>query len=213
MGYSAAGFDVVGIDVKRQRRYPFPHFVGDAVRALWDNPSVKRFDVIHASPPCQTYSITQHTHGAQHADLVDDTRDALIALGLPYVIENVEGAPLIDPLTLCGTEFNLTTTDVDGEWLYLRRHRLFESNVPLVNNGGCECIRYERDSRYRCAGVYGGGSADKVHAQFVRKGGYTPGKEVQQRLMQIDWMTRYGLNQALPPVYTEHVGRQLLNAL
>src|SRR4051812_9767099 len=98
-GYARAGFDVVGVDLDPQPRYPHPFEQGDALEYVKANGH--QFDVVHASPPCQAYSITRHTHHVTHPELIEPTRAALVATGLPYVIENVEGAPLLDPVTLC----------------------------------------------------------------------------------------------------------------
>ena len=207
-GYARAGFVVVGVDLDARfaKRYPFEFHAGDAIEYVREHGH--EFDAIHASPPCQAYSITKHTHSNTHPMLIDPTREALIATGLPYVIENVIGAPLRDPLMLCGSEFNLTTIDTDELPLRLERHRLFESNVFLYGNGGCR-----HDRRVQVAGAYGGGSSDRRHAKEVRRGGYTPAKEVRAALLGIDWMTLHGMSQSIPPAYTEHIGRQLLDAM
>lgn len=207
MGYHRAGFEVVGVDIDPQPRYPFEFHQADAmeyVAAHWSE-----FDVIHASPPCQAYSITRNAHDANHPDLLEPTRDALIATGLPYVIENVEGAPLIDPLTLCGTEFGLRARDVDGVELALKRHRLFESNVFLMGAGGCE------HDGTPWAGVYGGSRhrTPEHRDNPERRGGYTPARPVRASLLGVDWMNDYELAQAIPPAYTEHIGHQLIAAL
>lgn len=234
MGYHRAGFAVYGVDLFRYRdasgklkgfsrkRYPFASHQGDVLvvirrlllgeaipfthtdgRVEWL--TLADFDAIVGSPPCQAYSITKHTHSNEHAMLIDPVRDFMIATGKPWVIENVVGAPLRNPLMLCGSEFDLTATDTDGTPLRLERHRLFESNVFLVGNGGC---RHNR--KIQVAGAYGGGSADRAHAKFVRRGGYTPAAAVRGQLLGIDWMTMGGLSQSIPPAYTEHIGRQLI---
>jgi DNA (cytosine-5)-methyltransferase 1 len=206
VGYARAGFDVTGVDIEKQARYPFTFVQGDALEYVLNHGH--EYDVIHASPPCQAYSITRHTHHVQHPDLLAPTRDALRATGRPYVIENVAGAPLLEPLQLCGSEFDLSTTDHDGTPLRLQRHRLFESNVFLVGNGGCR-----HDDRVQVGGAYGGGSQDRIHAKTVRRGGYTPPKDVRAALLGIDWMTLHGLAQSIPPAYTEFIGHQLLEAM
>lgn len=226
-GYAHAGFDVYGLDLfvdYTQARYPFPSHRGDAILGLTrllagehltfaDNAlRLADFAAIAASPPCQAYSITKHSHSNEHPDLIGPVRYLLQATGLPYVMENVVGAPLDTPLTLCGTEFDLTATDDDGRPLHLRRHRLFESNVFLIGNGGCRCTEYKRRG-YGVGGVYGGGSVDRQHAKEVRRGGYTPGKHVRAALIGADWMTQHGLSQAIPPAYTAHIGRQVLEAI
>jgi DNA (cytosine-5)-methyltransferase 1 len=209
VGYNRAGFDVVGVDHKPQRRYPFEFVHADALSYLADH--AHEYDAVHASPPCQAYSITRHAHDKDHPDLLEPTRDALLATGLPYVIENVVGAPLRNPITLCGAAFDLVASDTDGVPLVLRRHRLFESNVFLAPVE-CECLIY-KDRGYRIAGAYGGGSQDREHAQFVRRGGYTPARQIRAQLIGAEWMTLDGLSQAIPPAYTQHVGAWLLEAL
>lgn len=238
-GYHRAGFDVYGIDLfqyldkdgKRRgytrSRYPFASWQGDAILALvrllsgealpfshkdgtveWLR--LSDFAAIAGSPPCQFYSITKHSHSNEHPDLVGPVRYLLQQTGLPYVMENVPGAPLATPLTLCGTEFNLVADDDDGRQLHLKRHRLFESNVLLYGNGGCRCLDFRRRG-IGVGGAYGGGSVDRQHAKEVRRGGYTPGKHVREALLGIDWMTQNGLSQSIPPAYTEHIGRQLMS--
>lgn len=126
--------------------------------------------------------------------------------GLPYIIENVPGAPLHDPLVLCGSMFHLRAPDLDGTPLALRRHRLFESNLWLLPPGGCM-----HDST-RVAGVYGGGSRSPNAPSRMtnRRGGYVPVAEVSRALLGIDWMNRDELAQSIPPAYTEWLGHQLL---
>jgi len=208
MGYHRAGFEVVGIDIAPQPHYPFEFHQADALEYLAEHGH--EFDVIHASPPCQLYSVTRNaSQKDDYPDLVAPTRNLLVASGKPWVIENVEGAPLIGSLLLCGTEFGLRAFDVDGEPLALRRHRLFESNVFLMGAGGCF-----HDTTI-VAGVYGG-SRHRTPAQrdaATRRGGYTPPTQIRAELMGIDWMTQYELSQAIPPAYTEFIGAQLMTAL
>lgn len=213
VGYARAGFDVVGVDIVEQPRYPFEFVKGDAVQYAIDH--AHEFDVIHASPPCQAYSITKHSHGKEHPDLVQPTREALRASGKPYVIENVVGAPLLEPLLLCGTMFGLRAEDEDGTPLQLQRHRLFESNVFLMAPANCF-----HDPAVRIAGVYGGGTADrrKVEQRVPRtdghrRGGYTPAASVRRALMDMPWATMHGTSQAIPPAYTEFIGGQLMHHL
>lgn len=208
MGYHQAGFNVVGVDITHQRRYPFTFVQADAIEYVKEHGN--EFDAIHASPPCQAYSIaTAGTPGARvnYPDLIIPTRDALIATGRPYVIENVVGAPLRNPLRLCGSEFDLHATDDDGTPLRLERHRLFESNVWLMGASGCA-----HDSR-EVGGVYGGGRSDSHEAKHVRRGGYTPAKHVRAQLIGADWMTLHGLSQSIPPAYTRFIGEQLIDHL
>lgn len=227
MGYHLAGFDVYGVDLfdkHSQSRYPFPSFKGDAILALVrllagerlafnNGESFDIFDFVAkaASPPCQAYSITKHSHNKEHPDLLNAVRWLLRQSGSPYIIENVPGAPMDSPVTLCGAAFGLTAVDGDGTALVLKRHRLFESNIFLAPIE-CACSIY-KDRGYQVGGVYGGGSADRTHAREVRRGGYTPAREVRAGLIGADWMTLAGLSQAIPPAYTQYLGEQLIEHL
>ena len=195
-GYQFAGFEVIGIDIRTQPRYAGDAFVrGDVMEYL----SLPRwwtgFDVIHASPPCQKFSITANLARAQgkkasNVDLLTPIRPLLEATGRPYVIENVKGAPLRDPLVLCGSTFGLG----------VRRHRLFESNVALMGAGPC---RHKEQGRP--IGIYYSIGDD------IPKGGRTATSlEEGQAAMGVDWMTWNELKEAVPPAFTEHIGRQLL---
>ena len=134
VGYNRAGFDVVGVDAAPMPRYPFEFHQGDALEYLTAHGH--EFEAIHASPPCQFYSNLRHMPNAKktHLDLVAPTRAALVTTDKPDVIENVPGAPLLNPTMLCGTMFGLGTGEAD-----LRRHRLFETNWPLVLYFGMFC--------------------------------------------------------------------------
>ena len=204
MGYARAGFEVVGVDIEAQPRYPFEFVQTDALEYLTEH--AHEFDAVHASPPCQAYSVTKHSHSIEHPDLLEPTRLALEATGLPYIIENVPGAPLLDPVLLCGSMFGLKAPDDDGKLLALRRHRLFESNVWLMGAGGCA------HDATPVGGSYGGGRhrrpADRDRS---RRGGYTPAVHVRAALLGIDWpMNQHELAQAIPPAYTEFLGDQLM---
>jgi DNA (cytosine-5)-methyltransferase 1 len=194
MGYANAGFDVVGVDIKKQKRYPFEFIQADALEVMADKNFLRSFDVIAASPPCQTHSRTKHLRDAQgkttsKIDLIPQTRAALQDSGLPYVIENVPGAPLVNPIVLCGSSFGLR----------VRRHRLFESNVPLV---GLHC---DHRKQGRPVGVYGS-MRDEIPS-----GGKTADTIEQAReAMGIDWMIWPELVEAIPPAYTEFLGAQLI---
>lgn len=214
VGYERAGFEVVGVDLEQRfaKRYPFEFHAADALGwldAMLRDPY--HFDAVHASPPCQHASAGTRASAdrSRYPKLIEPVRERLEALGLPYVIENVAGSALRNPLVLCGTEFGLTTVDEDGTPLEMWRHRHFESNVLLHGNGGCQHGRYAK----QVAGSYGGARRDKREAREIRKGGYVPAKHVQERLLGIHWMTEHGLHQSVPPSYTEHIGRQLLEAV
>lgn len=203
-GYADAGFEVVGVDIDRQPRYPYEFHQADAISFIRDHGH--EFDAIHASPPCQAFSRTKTLHDNEHPDLVALTRHALMASGRPWVIENVVGAPLIDPVRLCGTSFGLVAPDVDGIPLKLVRHRLFESNMPLT---GTECAH---DPKVQTASVYGagGGWTPRHRDNPDRRGGYIPHTDVIKELLGIDWMTKHEMSQSIPPAFTEHIGNQLV---
>ena len=207
MGYARAGFEVFGVDLFEdytRKRYPFASHQGDALEFL-RSPRVAMFDAIAASPPCQRYSITNAARQADYPDLIGPVRGLLEATGKPYVIENVEGAPLVNPTELCGCMFGLTAVDDDGIKLHLQRTRLFESNVLLMQ------MEHDHSDHEWVGGCYGGARRDKYEAKYVRKGGYVPrNKAVVEAYMGIDWMTWKGLHQAIPPAYTEHIGYQLI---
>lgn len=197
MGYHQAGFEVVGVDLKRQRRYPFEFIEADALSVLADVEFLRTFDVIAASPPCQTHSRTKHLRDAQgktttKIDLIPQTRAGLLAAGRPYVIENVPGAPLIDPVVLCGSAFGLG----------VRRHRLFESNLPLV---GASC---DHKGQGRPIGVYG-----SMRDEIPQGGKTAESIEQAREAMGIDWMIWGELVEAIPPAYTRHLGEQLIRRL
>jgi DNA (cytosine-5)-methyltransferase 1 len=200
MGYHRAGFEVVGVDIKPQPHYPFEFHQADALTFPLDG-----FDAIHASPPCQAYSVTKHTHDKEHPELVDPTRSRLESSGVPWIMENVVGAPLRNPLVLCGASFQLVADDLDGLRLFLRRHRLFESSHLLFAPGPCGCSRMKA-AGYVVGGVYGGGSSDRTHAKYVRRGGYTPRASVRRELMGMDWTTQDELSLAIPPAYSYWLG-------
>ncbi len=198
MGYYRAGWDVVGVDIKPQPHYPFMFVQDDALHFLRRNFSL--FDAVHASPPCQAFSTLNNGrwgNSTGHPDLIEPTRQALVEIGLPYIIENVVGSPLVDPIRLCGSSFDLRIV-VEEKEFELRRHRLFESNVRLE---GRPC-----DHRSATMGVYGHG----------RGGGPLRGRSANKaqaaEIMGIDWCGRDGIAQAIPPAYTEYLGRQLETA-
>lgn len=129
MGYHQAGFDVFGVDLRWYSRYPFIQVQADCLGL--SQQFLRQFDAIHASPPCQHHtSMKTMPDAREHADLVPATRTMLKASGVPYVIENVMGAPLIDPIVLCGSMFDLGVKGAQ-----LRRHRQFEANFPLTPPG------------------------------------------------------------------------------
>jgi DNA (cytosine-5)-methyltransferase 1 len=202
MGYHRAGFDVVGVDNRPQPNYPFRFWQADALRFLdcdWPKDGPRHFDAIHASPPCQAHSnlkaVTRHI---DHPDLVEPTRKLLKATGLPYVIENVEGAPLHSPIMLCGSMFDPA--------LDVRRHRLFEANWPLeAHHWPCR-----HDLLMPRFDVYEHGKWRKSSTVPVYGSGGGKSKDHWADAMGIDWMTHDEMAQAIPPAYTEFIGEQLV---
>jgi DNA (cytosine-5)-methyltransferase 1 len=201
-GYARAGFEVVGVDIKPQPRYPFKFIEADALPFMERVDFYKwPYDAIHASPPCQAYSPLRHQQGVEYPDLVAATRALLDETGLPYVIENVRRAPLRASFMLCGSSFGLGS---NGRML--KRHRYFETNwdlgtlVPPCDHRGREAI-----------GVYGGGPT--ARPEYQGRGGYQGLMAEREEAMGIDWMTREELAEAIPPVYTEFIGERLLTLL
>jgi len=200
MGYHRAGFDVYGVDLsaKALRRYPFPSVRADAVWFIAEHGH--EFDAIHASPPCKAHNDLQRQWKRDHPNLIPPTRAALISTGRPWVMENVEGAPLLDHLTLCGEAFQLGCTCNDGLYRPLRRHRLFESNAPLMSPG-CAC------SHRQPVGVYGNGGGGQMGR------GYKGDLRESVEAIGVPWMSRAGVSQSIPPAFTEFLGGQLLDHL
>jgi len=192
-GYHLAGFDVVGVDKEPQPHYPFEFVQADALEF-----SLAGFDAVHASPPCQKFTVygNNRNHVRQdHPDLVAPMRERLCSSGLPYVIENVPGAPLKDPVRLCGTSFDIE----------VRRHRLFETSF-LLTGLPCEHWRFT-ERKYP-------GSSNRPNGRTVCNiGEYRVPLAVQQQAIGIDWMTLAEISQAVPPVFTKHIGEQLLEHL
>ena len=191
MGYHRAGFEVVGVDINPQKNYPFEFHQADAMTY-----PLEGFDVIHASPPCQRYTLAQNAaqNADAHPDLVAPARERLRGSGALWVIENVVGAPLESPITLCGLAFGLN----------VKRHRLFELEPPLLLAPPCP----SHDVGYYV--IFGHEVRSRRHGQATgRKNKIAEGRKA----MGIDWMTTSELSQAIPPAYTEWIGKQLRAAL
>lgn len=187
MGYHQAGFDVVGVDIDPQPRYPFEFHQADALTFDLDG-----FDAIHASPPCQAHTTAQRIRGNTHPDLIAPTRERLMAAGVPWVIENVPGAPLHDPTMLCGGMF-------DGLRVY--RHRLFETSFPLEAPPHPDHVAPLRKM-----------GRPPEAGDFMHIVGNFSGVQQGREAMGIDWMNRDGLRESIPPAYARHVGTQLFAA-
>lgn len=195
MGFHRAGFEVVGVDIEPQPRYPFEFHQADALEFI--NTHGHEFDVIHAGPPCQAFTIMQVIQNNDHPDLIAPTRKLLKKIGKPYIIENVPGAPLINPLMLCGTMFGLKVV----------RHRLFETN-PVIWFPPMSCCHNTGGMKKA-----GHGASPNGFYSIAGKGGPKGTKDGWSRAMDIDWMILTELSQAIPPAYTEWLGKQLLRQL
>lgn len=192
MGYHRAGFDVTGVDNVAQPRYPFTFVQADALEFLAGHGG--EFDAIHASPPCQRYSAMSGCRPGladDYPDLIEPVRALLTGLGLPWVIENVPGAPLRADLTLCGTMVGLD----------LYRHRLFESSELLAQPAHPAHTRP------------GGRAGHWQPGEVISVSGHCAPMAEARRAMGIDWMRRAELAESIPPAYTELVGAQLLQAM
>lgn len=210
MGLWNAGFDVQGVDIKPFKRYPSQKdFVLADFRTMNPRKAAKMFDFIWASPPCQKHTALKHMHNAKpHIDLIPDARRFIEASGLPGVIENVVGAPLRDPLTLTGTMFGLGAW-YRGRVYQLRRERQFEFiGWPKPEAPKDHYIRtqpvigvYGGHARCRAAEFGGRGTKDFEGASQLK---------LASRAMGIHWMTLGELSQAIPPAYSEWIGRQFL---
>jgi DNA (cytosine-5)-methyltransferase 1 len=192
VGFDRAGFEVVGVDVAPQPRYPFEFIQADAMTFPLDG-----FDAIHASFPCQSkaaYRRKGHGVGDGYPNLVAEGRERLRAAGVPCSIENVEGFrdDLRDPVTLCGSSFGLD----------VRRHRLFECSFAVMVPP-CAC-------GWQRAQFPGATNRAANSRRTVEVGAWRIPLSVQQRAMGIDWMTLEELSAAIPPAYTEHIGGYLM---
>ena len=189
-----AGFYVVGVDIK-----PQPHYVGDEfIQADAMTFPLEGFDAIHASPPRQAFSVATLFHRGrrdEHPNLVPATRERLLRTGKPFAIENVPGAPLENAVMLCGTMF---------PGLKVYRHRLFECHPPVYFPPA-----FHNPHIFRPTEV---GRAPLAHGWMTVAGHFSGAKQAAAA-MGIDWMTREELAQAIPPAYTEFIGKQLLAAL
>jgi DNA (cytosine-5)-methyltransferase 1 len=191
MGYHRAGFEVVGVDNR-----PMPHFPFEFHQADATNYPLEGFDVIHASPPCQLYSQStnsQKNAGKEYPDLLPPTRLRLQMSGLPWVIENVPGAPMRPDYKLCGCHFGLK----------LRRQRWFETSWQGFD------MQPPCNHPEPVVSVVGHGTPSWVKEKL----GFNPSIAHYRAAMDIDWMNRSELSQAIPPAYTEYIGAQLLEAL
>lgn len=197
MGYWRAGFDVVGVDIKPQPRYPFEFIQDDVMKfgeALLTAAVLQGFNAIHASPPCQRWSPTGTTRciGDGHPDLLGPTRELLERTGLPYVIENIPTAPMPAAFLLCGSTFGLPIV----------RHRLFEVH-PSIGLVPSSC----HQGKWARAVDHGPGFYPYARGSWEANW--------RQHVLPVvwPWMTLKEAAQAIPPAYTEFIGEQLLEHL
>ncbi len=221
MGYRRAGFEVVGVDNKPQPHYPFPYCQMDALlamdlllggRRIWDTSgnwwSLSLFRAFHASPPCQRWTglqdVTKHHTGIStadvHPDLIATIRERMIATGKPYVIENVTKCkPLITMIILCGAPLGLRN---------IQRHRHFESNVMMFQP---KCSHTKESQIY---GVYGALNGRVVFKRKEYRAVYAAKNiEHASQLLGIEWMDDGEIQEAIPPAYTEYIGKYLMEYL
>ena len=200
MGYHRAGFEVVGVDHLPQKNYPFEFHQADVLEYLAEHGS--EFDVIHASPPCQAFTNLRFIHGKNYPDMIDATRDLLVLSGKYYVIENVRGAKLNASLMLCGTMF---------PELRVIRHRYFET-YPILAFPPAQCDHWGTVSGNAAWNEAGRVTPSLKLYDFLTVTGNDYIADDGRKAMQIDWMTKKELSQAIPPAYTEFIGRMIMEA-
>ncbi len=200
MGYHRAGFEVVGVDIAPQPRFPFEFHQTDALTFPLDG-----FDAIHASPPCQAYSVgtgNERAAGKVYPDLLPPTRERLREVLVPWVIENVPGAPMRADYVLCGSMFGLPG---------LRRHRWFETSWQGFS------MALACDHSTNAVTVVGHGPNSKSPLYLERRKRMKAGEDAEKwwwtmccEAMGIDWMNRDELSESIPPAYTELIGGAIL---
>lgn len=195
LGYERAGFDVTGVDNVLQRKYRGKFILSDAIEYVLQHGH--EYDCIHASPPCQKYSLAAMQHrisGKEYPDLISETRDALRKTGKPYIIENVQGAPLLNPIVLCGSMFE----SYAGGVLRTYRHRLFESNLPLY---APKCVHNYPQAKM--------GRRAKAN-EFIQFVGHYTDADIVREMLGLEWLSKKEISQCVPPQYTEFLGKQIL---
>lgn len=192
--YERAGFDVYPVDIVPQPKHYAPGkvIVADAIThlaGLIRTGEIGEYAAVVGSPPCQRFTLAQRIQKREHPDLIAPFRELCIASGLPYVIENVPGAPLVDPVELCGAPFGLHTY----------RHRLFESNAPLS-------VPEHQEHQYPLVKM---GRPLREGDWYQAVGNFSNVPYVRAD-MGVPWMTREGIRECIPPVYAEYIGQQLI---
>lgn len=179
-GYHLAGFEVVGVDIEPQKNYPFEFHCADALTFPLDG-----FDLLAGSPPCQSFSNAQRIQNREHPELIEPIRERFIESGIPYVIENVVGAPLINPTLLCGEMFGIENY----------RHRLFETSFPLPLMLHPEHIHPQAKM----------GRMPKK-GEYIQAVGNFAGVDIARQALGVHWMTRDEIRESIPPVFTKFIG-------
>ncbi|WP_281278020.1 DNA cytosine methyltransferase [Paenibacillus rhizophilus] len=192
-GLHQAGFEVTGVDIEPQKRYPFRFIQSDVMTLSID--FLREFDFIWASPPCQQYTLagTQwRREGKEYPDMIDATRDMMVESGVPWVIENVPEAPLRNPVILCGTMFGLRTY----------RHRLFESSFTIQQPEHPEHVA--RSTKM--------GRPPK-DGEFLQIVGHFSGVPLAREIMGLPGLNQYELAQAIPPAYSRYIANEFLRSI
>jgi DNA (cytosine-5)-methyltransferase 1 len=192
-GYEQAGFDVTGVDIEPQPKHRGKFIQADAIQYLKEHGH--KYDVIHASPPCQAYSMASmqfRKAGKEYVDLIEATREELMKIGKPYIIENVPGSPLINPIELCGAMFGMRTY----------RHRLFESNIEL---------EVPPHPKHIAPNAKMGRPVKE--GEFIQYVGHFPGVKFVQEMTGLRWLGQKELAQSIPPQYTKFIGEQIIKQL
>jgi DNA (cytosine-5)-methyltransferase 1 len=189
-GYRLAGFDVTGVDITSQPKNPHKFLLADAIKYLLEHG--KEYDFIHASPPCQAYTKAGkqwRKEGREYPDLIEATRAALQKTGKPWVIENVPGAPLRNPVMLNGSAFGIR----------VHRPRLFESSfhMPQLDVPQMKPVKMGRPVK---------------EGDIVQPVGHFSGVRYAAREMGLLWMGQKELAQAIPPLYTKWIAEQWLSS-
>lgn len=194
MGYFRAGFEVTGVDIEKQPKYPFRFIQSDAIEYLMKHGHL--YDVIHASPVCKRYSSITQTAGTaeQHPDQIAELREVLLKTGKFYVIENVPGSPLVNPLMLCGTMFGLNVI----------RHRLFETE-PVIWFPPTACQHWKKVVKH--------GRKPDRKKHYAAVTGHFSDVAFAGEAMGIDWMGQNELSQAIPPAYTQFIGKIIIQQI
>jgi len=190
-GYRLAGFDVTGVDICQQPKNPHRFILADALEYLRQHGH--EYDAIHASPPCQAYTKATkqwRKEGREYVDLIAATREALIASGKPWIIENVPGAPLRSPVLLNGSVFGIR----------VHRPRYFETSFFLEQPSvpTMKPVKMGRPIR---------------EGDIVQPVGHFSGVRYAAREMGLPWMGQGELAQAIPPAYTRWIAERLISVL